>query len=348
MLFNCFFPTFFICSAYADGLSQYKDFISNPPWIKKMAFAQSGNLFIITYDNGITKTTSGFVLFEASLQPDSWYVQIKTNAPDGESDRSEGNGWVIGKSYQDYWGITADKLLITFTPITGDPKGNVIVVAKRWERKIEMIRKLGLIYLVAGESPDVPESIEWTDNVSFEAKTTTHGIVKGKIVSFTNNFPKRIEFEFSKIPNTTFAVVYTYEAKRDFPPYSIKCLQITKDSTKQLWEFLLPEIEIGSLDSSFNGFSPTNFLASEQIKLATRSIRNGNKVTFITPDGKIVEHKPSAPNYNSITEYKIPEKEIGRVRFVVLSFMVLTFLLFIIFWSKSKKIKQTNKTKGIK
>ncbi len=310
-----------------------------------MVFAQSGNLFPQIYSDGKTTIPSGFVFFEASSQSNSWYIRTLTNAPSGEHDPSNGNGWMIGKSFQDYWSITADKKLIITTPLNGDPKGNVIIIAKLWHLKIEMIQKLGLLYLVAGEYPDVPQNINWIDNSHFQAQTAEHGLMEGKIVGSINQFPEGVEYTFSKFPTVTFGVAYTYSSQRVFPPSSIDGYKIANGKKIELYKILMPTIETGESSSDFNGFSPIDFLSEQQLAEAVKEVRNGEKITYTKPDGKTVEAIPTVPNYNSLaTSEPISGKKNTTIRIIFFSLVGVSFLIFIYFGiQKTKHKRKENK-----
>jgi hypothetical protein len=331
------FEAAFTSSASADGLSQYKDFISNPPWIKKVTFAQSGNLFPVIIGDKEQRDTSGYVLFDASIQSNSWYLQIVTNAPIGENDPRMGNGFVLGQSFTNYWSVMSSRKKFTVSSFEASEGGPLKHITKMWLNRIQMIQRLGLIYLEPSEIPDVPQSISWVDKLNFKAETSVHGTMKGKIVEFTNDFPEKVELEFSKIPKTTFSVVYGYDAERAFPPFSITAYKTTGNDTKQLWEFLLPNIETGDLEPNFYGFSPGSFMSPDQLASAKKFIENGEKVTVVMNNSKPIEIPRQKPDYGFLEiKNTVSNNEVKAVRTVIWVFMALSVLMLIWLVKKTK------------
>jgi len=339
LLSSSLFAVVFTCSALADGLSQFKDFISNPPPIKKMVFAQSGNLLPIQIGDAPSHDTPGFVLFESAMQSNSWYVEVISNAPSGNDYYLTGNGFVVGKSFTNYWSVYANKTTIGSSSVTADTNTPLNGFARIWLRRAQEIQKLGLVYLEPSKIPDIPQSIEWVGNLTFEAKTTRQGTMSGKIVDFTNGFPEKVEFVFSEIPNTTFSIVYAYEAGRAFPPHSVTAYKTAGNNTEQLWKFLISDIETGNLGSDFNGFSPNSFMSSNQLASARTIIEEGENVAVISSNGIVKNVPRQEPNY-SVLEVKatLPQKEFKMARIFIWFFMAASVAA--LFWVVNK---QTNK-----
>jgi hypothetical protein len=356
----------FTCSASADGLSQYRDFVSNPPWIKKMVFARSG-LDSTPIQNGKTETSHpvpGFVLFNAAVQSNTWYLEYATNSPFGEKDPLLGNGYTVGKSFQDYWSVKADRKTFTLcsikesensppaslikvspNPAVGGPssigRGGPCALKGVTENSlgvIQEIQKMGLVYLEPGRIKDLPQAIEWLDNTNFKAETTMHGIIKGKIAGLTNGFPAKVEFAFSQIPRTTFTVIYDYKSDRPFPPSLITAYKTKGTNTEQLWEFQIVDIETGISDTGFNGFSPENFMSSNQIAMATKFIQgNGGKPTkMILPNGTVTNLSSDLPNYSILRAFS--KGKVMAARIIMWSFIAVSFA--VLFWAAKKTIKK--------
>jgi hypothetical protein len=326
------------CSAFADGLSQYRDFIANPPLIKKMLFAQSGNLHPSQIEDEKLHDTPGFVLFSAAMQSNSWFLEIVTNAPLGGNDPRMGNGFAVGESFTNYWAVYSNKKGVIVCPFDASENSPLKGITSIWLKRIQMVQKLGLIYLEPRKNPDIPPLIRWIDNSSFEAKTAEHGIMKGKVVELTNGFPQKVELNFSEIPNTIFSVVYSYETNRSFPPSGITASKTTGKNTEQLWQFLLPDIETGDLGPDFRGFSTENFISSIQMVSAKKFIENGESVLVISSNGLPIKLPRTKPDY-SVLQLRItlPPKEYRAVRIFIWFFMVGS--VAILFWlvKKTKK-----------
>jgi hypothetical protein len=303
-----------------------------------MLFAQSGNLHPSQIGDTKLHDTPGFVLFNTAIQSNSWYLEIITNAPLGESDPRMGNGFAVGKSFTNYWAVYSDKKDIVLCSFDASVDSPLVGIASIWLKRIQTVQKLGLIYLEPRKIPDIPQLINWVDELNFEAKTETHGTMKGKIVDLTNGFPKKVEFEFSKIPKTTFSVVYGYVAERAFPPSSIMAYKTTGNDTAKLWEFLISDIETGDLGSDFNGFSPKDFMSSNQMASAKKFIENGERITVVSSNGIAINLARQVPDYSVLqVSSTLPQKEYRNIRVLIWLFMAASVV--VLFWlvKKTKK-----------
>lgn len=279
-------------SAEADGLAEYKDFVSNPPLIKKIVFGQSGNLFAEKIDDGPTKILNGFVLFEGAIQSKSWYLLSISNSPFA-SDKITGDRYVVGKSLADYWQVNADRKEFVVTPLAA--KSSLIGAGERRLIKIREIQRLGLIYLEPFQSPDIPASIVWPDKTNFTADTASHGVMTGQISSFTNGYPDKVDFQLSGIPNTIFTILYSYRPDRQFPPYSITAYKNANGNRLLLWTFTIDNFEPGALENELADFSPTNFMTSAELAAASITTSENGHVTIRKPDGKTVAAIAATP-----------------------------------------------------
>jgi len=326
-------------SLFADNLSLYKEFVSHTPWTKQMSFAQSGNLFPVRLGDSAQRDTVGYVLFNAAVQPNSWYLEIATNAPIGASDARMGNGYVLGRSLTNYWSVMASKKKFTVSALEPNNNSPLKHISEIWFDRIEMIQRLGLIYLEPGEIPDIPQSPVWGGPLTFTGETSTHGTMKGRIVEITNNLPLRVEFEFSKIPNVTFGVIYSYMPERPFPPFSIIGYKNNGNNRQQLWEFQLPMIETGLLGPDFQGFTPDQFMSSDQFRQAKRFIENGDRVAVVQNGSKAVTLPRQTPDYGLLElGNTISPKEINTVR-TVMWLLLIGSTLCLIWLVKRQKQK---------
>ena len=93
------------------------------------------------------RDTPGFVLFNAAVQPDTWYLEFATNAPGGESDPLMGNGFVVGKSFKDYWSVRANRETIGLCPLKTSENSALKGITGTLLNDIRVVQKLGLICL---------------------------------------------------------------------------------------------------------------------------------------------------------------------------------------------------------
>lgn len=340
LLFATFLAGITVSSAWgADNeIHQYQDFLTNPPMVTNLLFAQSGNLFSVHVEGKQPKTVNGYVLFRAAVQSNSWYLTIVTNAPMGDTDPISGSGFMVGKSYENFWGLTADKTVVSIASVDSNTNSSPRQLCNLWFNRIKMIQKLGLIYLEPNQSPDIPDSIIWIDDYRFNAKTERHGEMEGKVVETLNGVPKKIEITFSKMRETTFYVAYEYDSNRLFPPVSISASKKINNTIFELWKFLLPEIGVG-IFPNFQGFSFTNFMDQRQVSTLTKKMVNGNKITYIKPDGSAIDVKPTVPDYSLLGPKPKIESKTRRViiQALVLAAIVLGLLIALFALRKSAK-----------
>ena len=318
-------------SVFGNGLSQYNVFISDPPWIGNMVFAQSGNLLPSRIGDAEPHDTPGFVYFKTAVQSNSWYIEIVTNAPMGKDDYAMGDGFVVGKSFSNYWAVYSNKKNIVLCPFASSHDSPLNGLSSIWLRRVQMIQKLGLIYLEPGKNPDIPQTINWVDELHFQAITDTHGTMNGKIVEFTNGLPKRVEYTFSKVPRTTFSIVYGYVAGRAFPPTSITAHKITGNNSIPLWEFRILDIELVDSGRTFNGYSPNDFMSSNQIASANIFIENGERVTYVSSNGITTHPDREAQDYSFLQiSSTLPQKEYDIIKYIIWIFVAASGV--VLFW----------------
>jgi hypothetical protein len=314
-------------SAQTGGVAEYRRFVSDPPFMKRVVFGQSGNLFTVYVQGHEPRSPVGFVLFRGAMQSDSWYLQTVANAPLGSKASSTGDGYTVGKTSAYYWGLSADRKTISKTPVSSKEGGGPKTLAGRGLLRINMVRRLGLIYLEPLQIPDVPSSITWIDESNFKGTTGSKGLMTGKIVEFTNGFPEQVRFQFSEIPNADFSVVYTYDHGRAFPPSRITGYKTTGGQTAELWEFVLDEIEIGSELAGFEGYTPQQFMSQDEVRSAEVVSVEGQRIVSKMPNGATIRRTPTVPDYDALQ----PElkKRSALVRVALLSLLIMGFVLVV-------------------
>jgi hypothetical protein len=288
--------TIFCCDALAQmaaipqGQVRFKEFLSSQTLIKGMTFTQSGNLFPII-ENEQETPLKGDVLFKASVQSNSWFMELVTNSPVGP------DGLVFGKSADEYWGVTGDRKLITRESL-GEPS-STRGFCEMLRTRVEMLRRMGLIYLEAGSIPDIPRGLTWLDENRFRADTERHGQLTGTVVEWQSaGQPRLINMSFVGAGPALYSVEYEYEGINTFPPTAIVGSKTVHGTRTWLWRFQILGMELGEIDGV--NWSYTNFLSAGDLATATTKVVHAGRVEYVYPDGRIREAIPQVPDYAAI------------------------------------------------
>jgi hypothetical protein len=164
-----------------DGLSRFRAFTTQPPWIKHVEFRISGNQFAYSSHcrEGQVRRghIDGWVHFNGTLQPSGFYLRQGSNAMDylriplNGPTRYEyplpGLETVRGASGSHYWqlqnGHTDSWLAPVFEAEGGSPENGPEIICKGERGWLVLLQRLGILHLVDAE-------IEWTDDRCFTVR----------------------------------------------------------------------------------------------------------------------------------------------------------------------------------
>ena len=253
-----------------DPAQTYRDFLSNPPWIKKLAYRRDRN-----YELGAAARLphlTRFATYEAAVQPNGYYRKHLKGAPlyDGTFLTNPlpvvpGRG-ISGASDSMFWRLWLDNAIV-LVPRDSEPGAS----SNNWMRyffrheqiDLEAVLKLGLDRLAGA-------SIRWTDTNHFAADAfraiipygpLIKGLVKGEITGYTNGCPLVVECTFGldqhKPQHTT--VRYRYDADQTFPPYEIEVEDTDQLGQKTRHSIYIDELNTGIDPKAEHGYLPEMF-----------------------------------------------------------------------------------------
>ena len=259
-----------------DPAQTYRDFLSHPPWIKKIVYRRDRNYELDVTDRRHPHHPLGFATYEAAIQPDGYYRKHLKGAPlyDGTSLTNPlpvvpGRG-ISGASDSMFWRLWLDNAIV-LVPRDSEPGAS----SNNWMRgffrheqiALEAVLRLGLDRLAGA-------SIRWTDTNHFVAdayRVITYGplikgLVKGEITSYTDSLPQVVEYTVGVgQPNPQHATVrYRYDSDQTFPPY-----EIAVEDTDQLGQKIthynyVDELNIGVDPKAKHGYLPEMFRVEQK------------------------------------------------------------------------------------
>lgn len=266
----------------------------------------------------------GPVTFKAAVQAKTAFFQVISNAPEvSNTAAGTGNGYVVGYSTSQFWGMTADKTQITIASnVPENAHGAVEASIRLAMRRMEPVRRLGLVYCEAGQVPDFPRTLRWNGTNEVTADTEKHGQMNGRVTRFTNGCPQKIQLEFSGLKNVTYILSYTY--KDSLIPHSITTTRLSKGENAFVSEYVIQSIDIGETEGESGEFGPEMFVGPNAIGAIRKRIVTGTNAVYIEPDGTSRKSIQLPPDHYEKMGIFVSNGKVKVIR--ILLFCVFIFL----------------------
>jgi hypothetical protein len=248
-------------SSATDPAQTYRDFLSDPPWIKKIVYRQDKNYAVVVDPkNGHSIRLDGLASYEAAIQPNGYYRKHLQGAliydrrmPGRTNAETTIQGYVIsGASKQYYWRYFGldDIALVPRDTEAGASTNNWLRGFFSLEHKdLEQVCKLGLDALA-------DTTIQWADKDTFGAVSPKFGHGRGKIVSYTNGVPEAVDYTIGTFHSV---VRYQYNIGVAFPPHKILVKDFRRDGTILLHANYIDDLIVGIDPEAKEGYSPASF-----------------------------------------------------------------------------------------
>jgi len=253
-------------SLQTKGAAQtYRDFLSNPPWIKEIKFRLDRNYQVDVTDERHPKRETGEGIYEAALQPEGYYRKHLDGSPLYDNPPGQtpavrpvipGKETISGASDKFYWRLWEGQDQISLVP-RDDQSG---ASSNNWLRgffnfelaDLEKIRRLGLDQLVGAQ-------ITWVDKDHFTAISSSRGTAHGAITKYTDDLPETVEYSFDSAKAQVFRVHYAYASGVTFPPHQITVEDIDSTGHQVIHVNYIDQLEAGFDSNAKTGYHPEAF-----------------------------------------------------------------------------------------
>jgi RNA polymerase sigma factor (sigma-70 family) len=255
--------------------------LANPPWIKKMEFAQGnfGYAGLPTTNDPPPKLIWQVATNSFAIQPSGAYFMMSSS--------SMGERAVYGVDDQNYWSASEKARTRREMPVTADfVYGSRLIEGTR--PRMEELRHLGLRGLRPG-------TFAMHEDGSFTAVTLKDEQLEGKILKVSNDRPLALTYHFIRADypdiELTVNVTYQYASATAPLPASFGQTQIarisqrgfdgremisTNDGSASPYTNYILKAEYGLDESITRGYSPSMFLPDvDQYPLQTNVAANG-------------------------------------------------------------------------
>lgn len=269
-----------------DAAQRFREFLSDPPWIKKLVYGELGS----THEHAetrqgkkkVVKKPDGFVLYETALQSNSFYFKYVSNSV-SFNDRGIGNGYVAGRASNMFWSLTADQAKVNYSLLeAAEPNlpslNSIERVVREFEGRVKRVLSLGIIHLKFG-------TLQWIDRSSFTAESEWgFGKIEGRIVEYDDGRPSKLTYSIEKKPQLLCSAYYSYN-NADFPPNKIVRSVSERGVERFVDTNIISELEIGgSFEKEAAVYTPSYFRTSNN---PSQVVYQSNGLSyFLRSDGK--------------------------------------------------------------
>jgi hypothetical protein len=325
--------------AAMDEAQTYRDFLSNPPWLKKIKFRLDRNYRVDVTDERHPRREEGTGIYEAAWQPDGYYRKhlegspLYDNPPGQTPPRRSvvaGRENISGASDRFYWRLWEGQDEISLVPKDGQSGAS----ADNWLRgffdfelaDLAKIRRLGLDYLVDAR-------ITWVDNDHFTAESSSRGPAHGTIVHYTNGLPEMVDYSFDSASSLIFRVRYVYEPGKTFPPQRITVEETDPAGNRIAHVNYLDELDAGLDPNAKEGYRPEAFrVRAEPFKQV--SLSSNGVLYHVNQRGQL---NAVDTQYPGLERFQQPKPRPLLVGLVMIAPSLAFFLFFVIDRRRAKR-----------
>ena len=248
--------------APTDPAQTYRDFLSDPPWIKRISYRQDRNYFHVGGNSNKPGTPlQGYARYEAGIQPAGYYRKhlegAVTRFAFGHEEPPDvaGRG-ITGASEKYFWRIWEGDGHVTIVPRSkeeGASPNNWLNGFFRFEMlDLKLIQTLGLDQLTDA-------TIVWVDKDHFTARSAAFGPAHGTILHYLDGLPSEVAYSFVAFTNYYYLARYTYKSGTPFPPYQIVVLTKRDGAVEVCHTNYIDELEVGLDPAAADGYSAAEF-----------------------------------------------------------------------------------------
>jgi len=327
-----------------DAAQTYRDFLSNPPWLKKIEFRLDRNYRVDVTDESHPQREAGTGTYVAAWQPGGYYRKHLAGSPlydnpPGQLPRSRtvlaGRENISGASDRFYWRLWEGQDEISLVP-KDDQSG---ASADNWLRgffdfelaDLAKIRRLGLDQLVDAR-------IMWVDKDHFTAETSDRGPAHGTIVQYTNGLPATVEYSFDSAASNIFRVRYAYASGQLFPPHQITVEETVADGNRITHVNYLDALDVGLDPDAAAGYRPEAFRVSakpfKQISLSSNGI-----LYHVDQRGQL---NAVDTQYPGLERFSQPKSRPTLVGLIMIAPSLAFFLYFVLARRRAKRQNDIN------
>ncbi|RME93357.1 MAG: hypothetical protein D6766_08360 [Verrucomicrobia bacterium] len=285
----------------------FRDFLTRPPWIRRVVFRRSGNVHPVTirYEQNTERThIPAWVEFEGSLQPKGYYlkflpmghyiVDIPKDGPVVHRPPPAGWEYVMGATAE-YWWWVGDQVwsLAPRAPRPGhSPRNGPEILARMHMGYLEELRWLGVPELAdAG-------SIHWSGPDRFEAVSRSHGMIQGVILQWSGSTPVALECRVAGPPARVRRVEYGHDASPTLPPREMR-VTLQQDGRTVTHTNLIEVWESGLDPRHSEGFKPSEFRPPDVTFERTYFYSNGVRHA-VSPEGRLEPVEGFEPDFSEL------------------------------------------------
>jgi hypothetical protein len=252
-------------STATDPAQTFRDFLSNPPWIKKIVYRRDRNYVVDKTDRKHPRREQGIANYEAALQQGGYYRKHLEgdrfyDPLPGTTNRLPvlpGKG-ISGASEQFFWRLweSKDSNSIALVPRTGQPGGS----DKNWldgffQNELYELNRVRML----GFDPLADGVIKWVNNDYFIGNSSRFGRIEGRITHYTNGLPQTIQYTVNSSGTYHLTVRYRYLLGRTFPPYEVQVETVDPKGETVVHLNYIDELEIGDDPKAKHGYFPQDF-----------------------------------------------------------------------------------------
>ena len=315
-----------------DAAQTYRDFLSNPPWLKDIKFRLDRNYRVDVTDERHPRREEGMGEYEAALQPEGYYRKHLAGSPiydnpPGQTPASRpvvaGQETISGTSDRFYWRLWEGQDQISLVP----KEGQSGAAPNNWLRgffnfemaDLEKIRRLGLDHLVDAR-------ITWVDKDHFTAVSSSRGPAHGAIIQHTNGLPDTVAYSFDSASSLVYRVHYAYAPGVSFPPHQISVEDTDAAGDQIIHVNYIDELEVGLDPNAKTGYHPEAF-RTQTAPFAHVSLSSNGVLYQVSQHGQLNPVDTRYPGLEQFTPLKPHPLIVGLVMITPTLALVLYFVM---------------------
>lgn len=273
--------------AESDSAGAFKQFLSAPPPVASFRFGEPGKNYPSIVQGQPVRYPEGEVVFEGGLQKEGFFLRTLSNSL-SQANTEIGAGHVVGRNGDTYWSFNAAQSKLMYSRDEGSPApvNAPEIVARESEDKVKRALMLGLIHCSYG-------NLKWEGD-SFESESWAgFGPIAGRIRSYTNGAPARIEYSVQKFKPTIFVVSYQYDDNESLPS---KIIRGTIEAGKESWYETnsFGKVVLGRPEG-FEGYTPSYFVKNQKQTPPKVVFWTNGVQYFVRGDNQLVKLDDSVP-----------------------------------------------------
>jgi hypothetical protein len=269
-------------SAWLSTNSAFAAYLWNPPWVKSVRYVQSMDYFAADEPGDKEQELWVNATNEAAVQPTGMFIWQLTPAPFGPRPR-KGDKHVVGVSSAYFWiaDQTSHGLELSPRPPARGASGRngTEIVVRQLRSDLERVRHFGL--------PAVrPHSFRLFSDGAFEAETSEHRVLRGKITAGSRTRPLALEYRFLGEPGRRVSVTYSYRSAHGALPSSFRYAEWRGGRLFRQYTNWTEKVRLGVDEPVRAGYRPSMFISNLDVLRTVRLWSNGTRYA-LTGQGRL-------------------------------------------------------------